>query len=378
MSDAKCNRREFLQRGLMATAAAGLSASSGWAKDDQIGVDPKKILNYHPDMRYRRLGKTDIYLSVLSLGGLVADEAVFNYAIDHGVNCFHTATGYIGGSSIEILGRVMKTRRDKVFIAVKDNYDDLDRILKVLNTDHLDFIMYNRHSANSVNDPDILTHFEKLHQAGKFRYMGLTTHRDVPACVQTAVAEGKFIIIQPVLNQPEFEVMRATLQTAYEKGISIMGMKTMKGIRGDDMEVAYLKKLLQNPAITTVNKGIGSFEMFDRYLKAVQETLTSAEDFQLYRYAQKNRTNNCMMCSECERACPKGVEISTVLRCKDYYHEQIGDSFTAVQTLTEIPRSSMGDSTCADCRLCEAQCPNGISIVARLSEARRIFEPLLA
>jgi hypothetical protein len=155
-----------------------------------------------------------------------------------------------------------------------------------------------------------------------------------------------------------------------------MAMKTMKGLRGLDLEVAYLKKMLGNPAVTTVTKGIGSFDMFDAYLEALKEPLTSAEDRALYRYAQMNRSSNCMLCDDCKRACPQGVEVSTVLRCKDYYYDQMGDVQTALRTYRQVPLVKAGSEACRACKKCESACPNGIAIVERLLAAREVFSKM--
>jgi predicted aldo/keto reductase-like oxidoreductase len=154
-------------------------------------------------------------------------------------------------------------------------------------------------------------------------------------------------------------------------------MKSMQGLGSLDMEVAYLKKLLRNPAVTTVTKGIGSFDRFQAYLRAVNEPLTSAEDRALYRYAQENRSRNCMMCDDCKRACPLGVEVSTVLRSKDYYYEQLKDVRTALSTYRELPLDKVGDEACRLCKKCESACPNGIMIVDRLLAARELFSKMV-
>lgn len=86
-------------------------------------------------MRYRPVGDTGIQLSVISLGGSVMMEPVHHYAIDRGVNLVHIAADYLGGRAIVALGNVLKTRRKDVYLAVKDNFSDIDETLKILNTD---------------------------------------------------------------------------------------------------------------------------------------------------------------------------------------------------------------------------------------------------
>jgi predicted aldo/keto reductase-like oxidoreductase len=377
------NRREFLQTGALAAVGIGLGANQQ-SKQQQKSEkpNPKKILNYQSEMRYRRLGNSDIYFSVLSLGGIGIKKEVALYAIDHGVNLVHMSSSYNFGSSIKILGSILKERRDKVYVALKDSFydgslDDIDKPLKTMNTDYVDFLMFNRHSVSKVNDPKIAEIFEKWKAQGKVRFAGLTSHDDVKDCVSTGIKSGMYHVIQPAINQPNLELLQEELKLALEKGVGIMAMKTMKGVEEDELQIALIKKLLNNPAITTITKGFNSFDMFDLFLKTAKETLTSREDFDLYRYAQKNRWNNCMMCGQCKQACPQQIEIPTVLRCKDYYFDQLDDRDLATETYREIPAEKRFDKVCSLCRKCESVCPNGIQIVQRLQEAADVLSPLV-
>lgn len=380
----RLSRRAFLQTGTSAAAVAGLGLTAGVAAAQEEKPDPKKILNYQPDMRYRRLGDTDIYLSVISLGGLVNEPGVHEYGIDQGVNLVHMSNSYLGGRSIVDLGKVLKTKRDKVYIALKDNFfseDDyvngrfekIDEWLKVLNTDYVDFFMFNRHDEKSASDPRIKDWFEKLKATGKIRYAGHTNHdKNLKAC-GAALESGMFTLLNPVLNMNALGVLEEVLRKAHEKKTGVMAMKTMGGQESLDQQCAYLKKLLANPAVTTIVKGIGSFEMFDAYKKAAGEVLTSREQMQLYRYANANRSRVCAMCGECEGECPECIEISTVIRCKDYYFGQMGDRQTALETYRGLAPSQRWSDGCGDCRKCEEICPNGLKIVDRLAGARALF-----
>ena len=367
------SRRSFIGSGMAATWSVRASRAGSPVSSIPDEEDPTRILNYKPEMKYRRLGNSDMFLSVISLGGLVAVESVYHYGIDRGVNTVHMAKGYLGGRAIETLAKVLKSRRKDVYLAVKDTFTNIDDVLKKLNTDYIDFLMFNRHSAGEVTDPGILESFEKYKKAGKVRLAGLTSHGDVKAATAAGIESGVFSLVMPVLNQPNLETMDTELMRAREKGVGVMAMKTMKGL-DDNLQWAYLKKILQNPAVTTVLKGVGSFEMLDSYLSAAREALSTAEDKSLYRYAQLNRQANCMMCDDCKEACPYKVEVSTILRSKDYYAEQLGDWETALETYSSIPPDRRGDGRCLLCRDCESACPNGIDIVNRTAAARRLFE----
>jgi predicted aldo/keto reductase-like oxidoreductase len=369
------SRRDFLKTGVAAAFAAGLIPPlAGDKKNKDNKIDPKKILNYHPDMAYRRLGKTDVYLSVISLGGIGIDKSVLLYAIDKGVNLVHTSSQYNGGNSIRMLGEVLKTKRDRVYVALKDTFSNIDDDLKTLNTEYVDFLMFNRHSPDKVLDPEIFEDFAKYRKQGKARYAGLTTHDHVKECVAAGVQSGRYAIIQPVLNQNAFEAMQTELRQAAESDVGIMGMKTMQGIFDLNTELAYLKKLLGNPAVATVSKVLRNYDHVNAYIKAAKETLSASEDMSLYRYASMNRQNTCMMCGACETACPSDIRISAILRAKTYYKDQLGDMETAYDTY----RQACGDGgigrACTACGKCETACPNGIAIVDRLHRASRFFQ----
>jgi aryl-alcohol dehydrogenase-like predicted oxidoreductase len=71
-SDSKnhLSRRQFMERAAVVTAgAAGAAslASTGLAADDQTAVE--RTRSYNPDMEYRRLGKTGLWVSAICMGG---------------------------------------------------------------------------------------------------------------------------------------------------------------------------------------------------------------------------------------------------------------------------------------------------------------------
>jgi uncharacterized protein len=366
------SRRTFLQTGVMASVAAG--AVAGLSADGQQNTaapDPKKILNYQPGMVYRRLGRTDIHVSVLSLGGLVMVESVDEYAIDKGVNLIHAGEEYLGGRSIVTYGNILKKRRDKVYVALKDDFRNLDDALRTLNIDYVDFLMLNRHSASAAGDPRNLDLFEQYKKQGKVRYLGLTSHGDVKAATAAGINSGMFSIVMPALNQPSFESLAEELRAAQAKQVGVMAMKTMRGVRDLSLQTAYVQKLMANPAVTTIVKGMDSFGMFDAYQKALQQPLDAAGDRALYRHAQANRSANCMMCDECRGACPSGVEVSAILRCGDYYYGQLHDTHAALATYRSIPEARRDTAACHLCARCEHVCPNGVRIVERLEAARQ-------
>ena len=83
-------------------------------------------------MEYRKLGTTDIEVSVMALGcwpfagGVVWGEqddgksiATVHAALDAGINFFDTAEGYEEGHSERVLGRGLAERRHEAVVATK-------------------------------------------------------------------------------------------------------------------------------------------------------------------------------------------------------------------------------------------------------------------
>jgi len=231
-------RREFLKGGIMVSLAAVTPLIGSKTKHDK--EDKPEILNYNPEMRYRRLGNTDIYLSAISLGGIGLHTNITHYVVDRGVNLIHMSHSYKGGDSIKQLARFLKTRRDSVYIALKANFGDIDKVLNELGTDHVDFLMFPRHDVDDINDPDDLEQFEQYRAQGKVKYLGLTTHDDVKTCVREAIDGGKYQLIMPSMNQPGFEAMQEELRLAQQKGIGIMAMKTMVGLEFQQRFMMFL------------------------------------------------------------------------------------------------------------------------------------------
>ena len=155
-------------------------------------------------MEYRKLGRTGLDVSLVSLGtggpsgfgqsrGAAFEEqyALVHGALDMGINFFDTAAGY--RESEELLGRTLKdVPRDRYIIATKcsltptfqstellpaDNViEQCDRSLTRLGIDAIDVYQLHgvRPEAYEVTVERFYPVLQKLQEQGKIRFIGIT------------------------------------------------------------------------------------------------------------------------------------------------------------------------------------------------------------
>jgi len=146
-------------------------------------------------MKYRRLGRTDIHVSVVCLGGwaLVGDStwgeqekddsiAAVRAALEAGVNFLDTAEAYGSGQSEEVLAEALGAARKDVVIATKVSQGNLhprrlrrscEESLRRLKTDYID--LYQMHwPSPKVPPADALAAMQELKAEGKIRVIGVS------------------------------------------------------------------------------------------------------------------------------------------------------------------------------------------------------------
>ncbi len=163
-------------------------------------------------MHYRRLGKTDLSVSAVSLGSwalgggydwgptdLNAAQETVAAALDAGINLIDTAPVY--GQSEEVLGRVLRGKRQNVFLSTKcglvknrswTDHDlspqtiitQLENSLKQLQTDYID-LYFIHYLDPRVPWQEVLQTLARLKEQGKICHLGVC---NVPADILTDMA----------------------------------------------------------------------------------------------------------------------------------------------------------------------------------------------
>jgi aryl-alcohol dehydrogenase-like predicted oxidoreductase len=154
-------------------------------------------------MRYKKLGNSDLEVSVVGLGTWAMggdfwgdaddDDSIkaIQRAIDRGINFIDTAAVYGCGHAEEIVGKAIKGHRDQLVIATKCgvvwdeeknlthtlNADsmakELDASLMRLGTDYVD--LYQIHWPDAITPiEEAVDTMRKLKETGKARYIGVS------------------------------------------------------------------------------------------------------------------------------------------------------------------------------------------------------------
>jgi aryl-alcohol dehydrogenase-like predicted oxidoreductase len=156
-------------------------------------------------MQYRKLGKTCIEVSEISLGTWQVGgkwgepfshenaDHILNAAIDAGVNFIDTADVYGDGESEKAVGRVVKSRSERVYVATKcgrrlnphvnESYTHealrkfVEDSLRNTGLETLDLIQLHCPPTEVYYRPEIFELFDRLKTEGKIQNMGVSVEK---------------------------------------------------------------------------------------------------------------------------------------------------------------------------------------------------------
>lgn len=141
------------------------------------------------------------------------------------------------------------------------------------------------------------------------------------------------------------------------------------GIRSqDELDRRSYQWVLGNPDAHTVCIAMRSFDAIDRWLPLSGTRLSAAGQAMLDDYATCFGARECRIgCTECRDTCPERLAVSTILRYAYYYRKQ-GRQKEAMRLYAGLGARNGG--ACLDCAApCQAACPHGVAVQARLGEA---------
>jgi aryl-alcohol dehydrogenase-like predicted oxidoreductase len=155
-------------------------------------------------MKYRRLGKTNIRVSVIGIGtwqlggewGRIFEQAevdaMLEKAAELGINLIDTAECYGDHLSEKLIGQAIGSRRDKWIIATKFGHrfkpnferdclfepeqvrEQLEESLRSLKTDYVDLYQFHSGTDEMFDIPGLWEMLQKQVKAGKVRHLGIS------------------------------------------------------------------------------------------------------------------------------------------------------------------------------------------------------------
>jgi len=200
MESKRVTRRRFMHDSALAAAgvAVCIHVASGQS-DKAIGgeaFDTSKILNYNPNMDYRRLGKTNLMVSAVGLGGHSTSNDKERYEIVS--RCIDIGINYIDSTGSGELLRDIKAlagRRDKVYFGISEtgqeprnpDYRTAKKLLEVLDeslsrakleyTDLWRITVYEPGGRHTFDTScEVVDALEKAKKQGKARFVGISSH----------------------------------------------------------------------------------------------------------------------------------------------------------------------------------------------------------
>jgi len=389
------------------------TGTKGWAP---VGtqINDREIAFTHPEWKdawrgsrvqsYRRFGRTgwnvsDIVLGTGRIGG-EDGEQIARLAIERGVNYFDTSPDYSGAGSETAMGKAIRqVSRDQLFIASKfctpvghlppgtpvaKYVEAVEGSLSRLGTDYLD--LCHIHSCDEVErlmDENVHEAFDRLKEAGKVRFLGVSTHTpNLVEVVNTAIDSNRFDVMMVAYHHGIWpQVPDLVRRAREERDMGVVAMKTLKGAKhrglvdfqrhADSYTQAALKWTLANEHVSCAVISFFQLQHVDEYLAASGKRLTDQDLAILGEYDRQIAGSYCgPHCGACLSSCPEGLPIHDVLRHRMYF-EDYGWEKEGIQRYAALAKDA---SVCATCPApCAGSCVVGIDIPRRMSSAHELL-----
>ncbi|RXF67074.1 aldo/keto reductase [Arcticibacter tournemirensis] len=195
-------------------------------------------------MEYTQLGKSELKVSQIGFGcmslgtDLETGRGIIERAIELGINYFDTADLYDKGLNEEILGTILKDKRDKIVLATKvgnqwradgSGWDwnprkeyiikTSEESLRRLKTDYID--LYQLHGGTiDDNIDETIEAFEILKQQGKIRYYGISSIR--PNVIREYAQRSQIVSVMMQYSLLDRRPEESCLDFLLQKNISVV------------------------------------------------------------------------------------------------------------------------------------------------------------
>jgi predicted aldo/keto reductase-like oxidoreductase len=388
----KLNRRWFLKNTSIGVLGAGLFGNKSLATTIQ---DQKNVLQ--GKLIYRTLGKTGIRVPVIGMGILTSGSpALIKAALDAGITLFDsTAAQPQQMRNEEMLGEVLKGRpRESVIYGTKIHLPQdsitglyektatekeftrsLDAALKSLQMDYVDILYHHMVSRReSAFYEPVMKAMEKAKKAGKARFLGMTSHSNIPEVVQAAADSKFYEVIMASYNprQKNLLQVKEAIANAAKAGLGVVAIKVIRGDIEEGQKPinsgASLKWVLQDTNVHATVPGFSNFDEMNIDLAVMEDlSLTDAEMNDLKRENSYSGLY-CQGCGQCLQQCKARLPIPDLMRAYMYVYgyRQPVLAHSLLASL-ELPQK-----VCDDCSSCQVVCQNGWKVSEKICDIVRL------
>lgn len=343
-----------------------------------------------------------------------AARAMFDYALEHGVNYFDTAWGYHGGTSELVTGRALARHpRESFNIASKFPGYDLSNMGKVeeifakqlekCQVEYFDFYLVHNVCESNIDaylDDErygTVSYLKKMRDEGRIRHLGFSCHGQMDVLERFLEAYGadmEFCQLQLNYLDWTFQDAKGKMELAGRYDLPIWVMEPLRGgqlarltdeqfaplkaMRPDETQVGWALRFLQSlPEVTTVLSGSSSLEQMAENIALFEEEhpLSAEETEALLGVADDMVRSNvlpCTACRYCTSHCPVGLDIPMLLALYNE-HKLTNGGFIAPMMLGTLPEDER-PAACIGCGTCSSVCPQQIDIPTALADFAAMLE----
>jgi len=354
-------------------------------------------------MQYRRFGKTNLPLSVFSLGTMrgLGDPpsftATLQQALKSGINHIETASAY--GKSEEYIGKALQTltsSRTNLYLTTKlaptPNPEKIEAALAAslerLQVDDLDSVAIHglntwEHLSWVTGENSCLAPLQEAQQKGKIKHIGFSTHAPLEI-ILAAIKTELFSFVnlhyyyfwqrnEPAVAAAYARDMGVFIISPTDKGGQLYAppQKLKELCAPFSPQTLNYRFLLSDPRITTLSLGAANPSELSPALDVADETfpLTAEEEAVLTRLEQALETalgeEKCSQCYEC-LPCPESINIPEVLRLRNlavaYEMSDFGQyRYGMFENAGHWFPGNKGNR-CTECGDCLPRCPEKLEI----------------
>jgi len=324
-------RRDFMRDG--AVTAAGLAVSLGAVGSQIASADETAIRNtrsYNPDMEYRRLGRTGLWISAVCLGGHwknidkmvpgvfkgrgwlsadLEDSGFKKNRRDVVTRCIESGINYIDACTMqEVLAyaEALRGRRDAMYLGfswyqeelrfeghrtAKALLETLDKGMRQAKLDYVDvwrITMHEQSGTHTYREVDeMMEALEKAKRQGKVRFTGFSSHdRRHIGQMMILFPDIVEVVCTPYTAKSKVLPKDSVFDMVKKYQVGVFGIKPFANnslFRGDsslnnpnaerDDRVAReaIRYILCNPAITAPIPGMINTHQVDNVVQAVKD-----------------------------------------------------------------------------------------------------------